>query len=71
MLITLLRILIVFVCFTFLVVAQAEPANNPENQPAEDPPSSRFTWRIENFTRLNAKKHYSDAFVVGGFKWYY
>lgn len=51
------------------VVAQAEPANNPENQPAEDPPSSRFTWRIENFSRLNTKKHYSEVFVVGGFKW--
>ncbi|XP_057549722.1 ubiquitin C-terminal hydrolase 12-like [Amaranthus tricolor] len=54
------------------VVAQAEPANNnnnAENQPVEDPPSSRFTWKIDNFSRLNAKKHYSDVFVVGGFKW--
>lgn len=51
------------------VVAQAEPANNSEAQPAEDPPLSRFTWKIEMFTRLNAKKHYSEVFVVGGFKW--
>ncbi|CAO2840942.1 unnamed protein product [Amaranthus hypochondriacus] len=55
------------------VVAQAEPAstnnNNAEIQPVEDPPSSRFTWKIDNFSRLNAKKHYSDVFVVGGFKW--
>ncbi|XP_042511237.1 ubiquitin C-terminal hydrolase 12 isoform X2 [Macadamia integrifolia] len=51
------------------VVAQAETASTVENQPVEDPPSSRFTWTIENFTRLNAKKHYSDVFFVGGFKW--
>ncbi|GAB2276573.1 hypothetical protein Dimus_011292 [Dionaea muscipula] len=35
----------------------------------EDPPTSRFTWRIENFSRLKTKKHYSDAFTVGGYKW--
>uniref|UniRef100_A0ACD5Y5W0 Uncharacterized protein n=1 Tax=Avena sativa TaxID=4498 RepID=A0ACD5Y5W0_AVESA len=51
------------------VVAQTEPANTAERQPPEDPQTSRFTWTIENFTRLNGKKHYSDAFVVGGFKW--
>ncbi|XP_057518920.1 ubiquitin C-terminal hydrolase 12-like isoform X2 [Amaranthus tricolor] len=55
------------------VVAQAESAstnnNNAEIQPVEDPSSSRFTWKIDNFSRLNAKKHYSEVFVVGGFKW--
>ncbi|KAL5720643.1 ubiquitinyl hydrolase 1 [Ranunculus cassubicifolius] len=51
------------------VAAQAEPASTAENQTVEDPPTSRFTWTIENFTRLNTKKHYSDVFVVGGFKW--
>ncbi|KAJ4970538.1 hypothetical protein NE237_003637 [Protea cynaroides] len=50
-------------------VAQAETASTVENQPVEDPPSSRFTWTIENFTRLNTKKHYSDVFFVGGYKW--
>lgn len=53
-----------------LVVAQPENANNVENQPVEDPPSSRFTWRIDNFSRMNTKKLYSDIFVVGGYKWY-
>ncbi|XP_009368548.2 ubiquitin C-terminal hydrolase 12-like isoform X1 [Pyrus x bretschneideri] len=51
------------------VVAQPETANNVENQPVEDPPSSRFTWRVDNFTRMNTKKYYSDVFVVGGYKW--
>ncbi|KAE8700230.1 Ubiquitin carboxyl-terminal hydrolase 12 [Hibiscus syriacus] len=51
------------------VVSQIESANTLENQPVEDPPSSRFTWKIDNFSRLNTKKHYSDAFVVGGYKW--
>ncbi|KAL9238674.1 hypothetical protein vseg_013065 [Gypsophila vaccaria] len=51
------------------VVAQVEPTNGPENQPAEDPPTSRYTWKIENFNRLSTKKHYSEVFVVGGHKW--
>ncbi|KMZ62537.1 hypothetical protein ZOSMA_459G00010 [Zostera marina] len=44
-------------------------ATTGENQQVEDPPSSRFTWLIENFSRMTVKKHYSDSFVVGGFKW--
>lgn len=55
---------------TLLVVPQPETTNAAENQPIEDPPSSRFTWKIENFSRLNTKKHYSDTFIVGGYKWY-
>lgn len=52
-----------------LVVAQADSASAVENQTVEDPQTSRFTWTIENFSRLNTKKHYSEIFVVGGFKW--
>ena len=52
-----------------LVVTQPETASTVENQPVEDPPSSRFTWRIDSFFRLNAKKLYSDIFSVGGYKW--
>lgn len=51
------------------VVAQVEAASTVENQPVEDPQSSRFTWKIENFSRLNTKKHYSEIFTVGGYKW--
>ncbi|RZB42520.1 Ubiquitin carboxyl-terminal hydrolase 12 isoform C [Glycine soja] len=51
------------------VVAQPENANTVESQPVEDPPSSRFTWRIDNFSRLNTKKLYSEIFVVGAYKW--
>lgn len=60
-------------CFLFksLVVAQPESVNTVENQPVEDPPSSRFTWRIDNFSRLNTKKLYSEIFIVGGYKWYF
>ncbi|GLT61911.1 hypothetical protein SLA2020_345830 [Shorea laevis] len=50
-------------------VSQVEPASTVENQQVEDPPSMRFTWAIENFSRLNTKKHYSDIFIVGGYKW--
>ncbi|KAF8398021.1 hypothetical protein HHK36_016947 [Tetracentron sinense] len=50
-------------------VAQAETVSTVENQVVDDPPLSRFTWTIENFSRLNTKKHYSDPFFVGGHKW--
>ncbi|XP_061955007.1 ubiquitin C-terminal hydrolase 12-like isoform X1 [Populus nigra] len=51
------------------VVAQVEQTSTVENQPVEDPPSMKFSWTIENFTRLNTKKHYSDIFIVGSYKW--
>lgn len=59
-----------------LAAAQVEPASTVENQTVEnqqveDPPTMKFTWTIENFSRLNTKKHYSDVFVVGGYKWYF
>ncbi|KAF9606949.1 hypothetical protein IFM89_030247 [Coptis chinensis] len=48
------------------VAAQVEAANTVENnKQIEDPPSSRFTWTIENFNRINTKTHYSDVLVVG------
>ncbi|XP_011032955.1 PREDICTED: ubiquitin carboxyl-terminal hydrolase 12-like isoform X1 [Populus euphratica] len=50
-------------------VAQAETATAVDSQSVDDPPSARFTWTIDNFSRLNAKKLYSDVFVVGGYKW--
>nr|KJB16495.1 hypothetical protein B456_002G232700 [Gossypium raimondii] len=50
-------------------VSQVEPANTNENQQVEEPQIMKFTWTIENFSRLNTKKHYSDIFVVGGYKW--
>ncbi|ONK58015.1 uncharacterized protein A4U43_C09F6960 [Asparagus officinalis] len=41
-----------------------------QQQQEEDPPmNSRFTWVIEHFSRLHPKKHYSDIFMVGGYKW--
>ncbi|XP_021721291.1 ubiquitin carboxyl-terminal hydrolase 13-like isoform X1 [Chenopodium quinoa] len=51
------------------VAVQAEANNVAENQAAEESQTSRFTWTIDNFSRLNTKKHYSDPFVVGGYKW--
>ncbi|XP_024969228.1 ubiquitin carboxyl-terminal hydrolase 12-like isoform X2 [Cynara cardunculus var. scolymus] len=46
-----------------------EAANSVDAPTVDDPPSARFTWTIENFSRLNAKKLYSDVFFVGGYKW--
>ncbi|XP_026420587.1 ubiquitin carboxyl-terminal hydrolase 12-like [Papaver somniferum] len=48
-------------------VAPAEAVvSTVENQ---DPPSSKFNWKIENFSKLDPKKHHSDAFNVGDSKW--
>lgn len=54
-----------------LVVAPAEATNTVDAQAVDDPPTARFTWTIENFSRLNMKKMYSEVFFVGGYKWYY
>ncbi|KAF8694589.1 hypothetical protein HU200_038118 [Digitaria exilis] len=50
-------------------VAQTEVASTVESQPEDDQQASRFTWTIENFTRFNGKKQYSEVFVIGGFNW--
>ncbi|KAD4584001.1 hypothetical protein E3N88_21602 [Mikania micrantha] len=50
-------------------VAPAEAANTVDASVVDDPPSARFTWTIENFSRLAGKKLYSDVFFVGGYKW--
>ncbi|XP_076909747.1 ubiquitin C-terminal hydrolase 12-like [Bidens hawaiensis] len=50
-------------------VAPAEATNTVDASVVDDPPSARFTWTIENFSRLSGKKLYSDAFFVGGYKW--
>ncbi|XP_016484081.2 ubiquitin C-terminal hydrolase 12 [Nicotiana tabacum] len=50
-------------------VATADTASTVDGPPVDDPPSARFTWTIENFSRLNSKKLYSDVFHVGGYKW--
>jgi hypothetical protein len=31
----------------------------------------KFTWKIHNFSRLNAEKIYSEPFVIGGYPWYF
>jgi len=51
-------------------VGQADTVSTAENQPiVEDPPTSKFSWTIEHLSKLNMKKHYSETFVVGGYKW--
>ncbi|XP_024631332.1 ubiquitin carboxyl-terminal hydrolase 12 isoform X5 [Medicago truncatula] len=47
---------------------QAENTSTVDAVAVEDPPIGRFTWTIDNFSRL-PKKHYSDVFTVGGYKW--
>lgn len=46
-----------------------ENATTGENQAVDEPQASRFTWTIDDFSRLSVKKLYSEAFVVGSYKW--
>ncbi|KAJ0570280.1 putative ubiquitinyl hydrolase 1 [Helianthus annuus] len=50
-------------------VAPAEAVNAVDAPVVDDPPTARFTWTIENFSRLTGKKLYSEVFFVGGYKW--
>ncbi|KAL3620230.1 ubiquitin carboxyl-terminal hydrolase 13 [Castilleja foliolosa] len=40
-----------------------------ENQPAEGPRTTKFSWRIDNFSRIDSKKIFSDTFELGEYKW--
>ncbi|RZC77797.1 hypothetical protein C5167_001986 [Papaver somniferum] len=48
---------------------QAQLQNTVNYQTLKDPTSTRFTWTVENFSRLNNKEHYSNIFLVGCYKW--
>ncbi|XP_024389478.1 ubiquitin C-terminal hydrolase 12 isoform X2 [Physcomitrium patens] len=51
------------------VVGQGEGVATVENQHVDDPQTGKFTWNIENFSKLSLRKHYSETFTVGGYKW--
>lgn len=51
------------------VVGQGEGVATVENQLVDDPQTGKFTWTIENFSKINLRKHYSETFTVGGYKW--
>ncbi|XP_021824029.1 MATH domain and coiled-coil domain-containing protein At3g58270-like [Prunus avium] len=40
-----------------------------ENQQVEEFVSKTFTWTIENFSKLNNQKLYSEVFLIGDWKW--
>ncbi|XP_007219785.2 MATH domain and coiled-coil domain-containing protein At3g58360 [Prunus persica] len=40
-----------------------------EEEEEEDLVRGTFTWRINNFSTLNNLAHYSDVFVICGYKW--
>ncbi|CAN0905529.1 Ubiquitin C-terminal hydrolase 12 [Linum grandiflorum] len=40
-----------------------------ENSPGMKKDTKKFTWRIENFSKLETLKLYSDTFVAGSYKW--
>ncbi|XP_006346007.1 ubiquitin carboxyl-terminal hydrolase 12-like [Solanum tuberosum] len=51
-------------------VAKAETVSMDVDAVAVDGPvSARFTWTVHNFSKLNRKNSYSDAFNVGSYQW--
>ncbi|KAH0677829.1 hypothetical protein KY285_025630 [Solanum tuberosum] len=51
-------------------VAKAETVSMDVDAVAVDGPvSARFTWTVHNFSKLNRKNSYSDAFNVGRYQW--
>ncbi|KAM1000665.1 hypothetical protein FF1_007235 [Malus domestica] len=48
-----------------LRVKKLEELNTHQKKAA----SATFTWKFDNFTKLDAIKHYSGAFVIGCFEW--
>ncbi|GFP97183.1 ubiquitin carboxyl-terminal hydrolase 12 [Phtheirospermum japonicum] len=57
-----------FIFHPFVVAPEATD-NTAENQPVEDPRTTKFSWRIDNFSRMNTKKLYSETFELGEYKW--
>ncbi|XP_042045213.1 ubiquitin C-terminal hydrolase 12-like [Salvia splendens] len=51
------------------VEAPEATENNAANQPTEVPRTKKITWKIENFSRITAKRIYSGIFDVGDYKW--
>ncbi|KAL1558281.1 CSN-associated deubiquitinating enzyme Ubp12, variant 2 [Salvia divinorum] len=51
------------------VEAPEATENNAANQPTEVPRTAKFTWKIENFSRITAKNLYSGIFDVVDYKW--
>ena len=53
----------------------ASPAGNGipsvETNPANDPLSTHHKWTIENFSKITARKKYSESFEIGLHKWYF
>ncbi|CAM6012936.1 unnamed protein product [Sphagnum balticum] len=51
------------------VVGQGETVSTVDNYPADNPQTGKFTWTLDHFSKINLRKHYSECFMVGGYKW--
>ncbi|KAH7332209.1 hypothetical protein KP509_20G075300 [Ceratopteris richardii] len=65
-------------CYTFMRILRGggqvislprgSGATTAQSQPVDDL-FKKITWRIENLSKVNLRKFYSEAFTVGGCKW--
>jgi ubiquitin carboxyl-terminal hydrolase 7 len=51
------------------VVGEGETVSTVDNYPADNPQTGKFTWTLDHFSKINLRKHYSECFMVGGYKW--
>ncbi len=51
------------------MVGQGETVSTVDNHPADNPQTGKFTWTLDHFSKINLRKHYSESFMVGGYKW--
>lgn len=59
-----------FVGFGFVICRKIKKLEEVDIH-MEDLASVIFTWKVDNFSKLDAVKHYSDVFVIGVFEWYF
>ncbi|CAB4268511.1 unnamed protein product [Prunus armeniaca] len=57
------------VCLPNLLSTSSVGRMKKEDEEEEDLVCGTFTWRINNFSTLNNLGHYSDVFVICGYKW--
>lgn len=55
--------------YSFFVLAPEATEDNVGNQASEDPRTAKFTWKIENFSRITTKKLYSGIYDLVDYKW--
>jgi hypothetical protein len=66
----LLFIFVLILTFHFVCVFVLVEFGEMEQEQSSVEMFDKFTWKIENFSRLKTDMIYSEPFVIGGYPWY-